>query len=120
KGALSLFLADVNPPTLAANTNCYAHASSGAGLATCVTGARFTAAGTVTTTTLTNVTGTGWIPVNFNAISSGSPLSVEPVDPINNATYFYAYRADTTNFTYEINADMESTKYSYGQSGDVE
>ena len=60
------------------------------------------------------------MPVNFGSISSGSPLSVEPVDPVSNATYFYAYKPDTTNSTFEFNAKMESTKYSNGGGSDVE
>ena len=37
--------------------------------------------------------GTGWIPVNFNAFTAKSPLTVLPVDPINDASkgLFYAY-----------------------------
>ena len=37
--------------------------------------------------------GNGWIPVNFTSISSGSPFSTLPIDPINSATdnLYYAY-----------------------------
>jgi hypothetical protein len=43
-----------------------------------------------------------------------------PVDPINNATYYYAYAASTTGSTYEIDANMESSKYASGGPGDKE
>jgi hypothetical protein len=66
------------------------------------------------------VDGTGWVPVNFSAISSGAPMGNLPDDPINNATYFYAYAASTTGSTYEIDANMESSKYASGGAGDIE
>lgn len=47
----------------------------------------------VTATSTKNADGTGWIPVNFNQISFGSPLSSLPVDPINSTSsnQFYSY-----------------------------
>jgi len=119
KSALSLYLADVSSPTLAGNSStCYFHGSSTAVGSGC--GGRYTTATTNSTTSLKNVTGTGWIPVNFSAISSGAPISVEPVDPINNNTNYYSYAADTTNQTFELDAKMESTRYQTGGSSDVE
>lgn len=67
------------------------------------------------TNALTNITGTGWIPLNFTALSTGSPLSSLPLDPVNNATYYYAFKS-TTAMTFEINANMESTKFSSGSN----
>jgi hypothetical protein len=119
KSALSLYLADVASPSLgASSSHCYAHSSST--LTACNTGTRFSTAGTVVTSTALTTAGSGWLPVNFTAISAGSPISSLPVDPVNSATYFYAYRADTTNLTFEINADMESTKFAQSGSSDVE
>jgi prepilin-type N-terminal cleavage/methylation domain-containing protein len=121
KGAISLYLAD-GQTTLPSTSNCYAHASSSVSSSSCTAGsnpARFAVAGTWATISLTNATGTGWLPINFTLISSGSPLSAEPIDPVNNNTNFYAYRTGA-NSTFELNADMESTKYSNGQSNDVE
>ncbi len=119
KSSLSLYLSDVASPSLAGNSStCYAHGSSTVATSGC--GNRYSTATTVSTTSLRNVTGTGWIPVNFTAISSGAPLSVEPVDPVNNATYFYTYAADTTNQTFEMNAKLESTRYSNGGGNDAE
>lgn len=66
----------------------------------------------------TTVDGTGWVPINFNAISSGSPLSRLPIDPVNDTIYFYGFKSSST-LRYELNAKMESTKYSYGGTGDV-
>ena len=43
-----------------------------------------------------------------------------PDDPVNSATYYYAYRPDATANTFELTADMESTKFSQSGSSDVE
>lgn len=53
------------------------------------------------------VDGTGWIPINFTTISSGSPFSALPLDPQNNATYHYVFGVDVTAKTYEINCKFE-------------
>lgn len=120
RSSLSLYIVEVASSSIATNSStCYAHASSSV-VASSGCGGRYTTATTVSTSSSRGVTGTGWIPVNFAAINAGSPLSVEPVDPINNATYFYSYAADTTNVTFEIDAKMESTRYSNAGSGDVE
>ena len=109
--ALSLYLVDVATSSAMGNYNtCYVHASSGATLANCQ--ARF-ASGISTTSLIASqaVNGQGWIPVNLTAISSGSPLPRYPIDPTNNATYYYAFRPGTTTGFYEINAVLESSKY---------
>ena len=119
KSAISLYLADVAVPSIGATANCYASASSTQS-GSCL-GTRFAGvAGTWLTTSSLAVSGTGWIPVNFNSISAGAPVSALPIDPVNSATYFYAYRADATAGTFEMNANMESTKFSTGGSSDVE
>ncbi len=66
-----------------------------------------------------NVNGTGWVPVNFSAISAGAPFGSLPVDPTNNPSsdLYYTYTTDGTY--YEVTAAMESTKYQKGGSGDV-
>jgi len=66
------------------------------------------------------VDGTGWIPVNLSSISGGAPLSVLPVDPTNDITYFYSYACDNTAKTYELEANMESTRYANGGTDDKE
>ena len=57
------------------------------------------------------VDGSGWIPVNFGLISSGSPFSVLPVDPVNAvaAGNYYTY---VTGGSYELTAVLESDKQS--------
>ena len=66
----------------------------------------------------TVVNGNGWVPVNFNQISSGSPLSRLPLDPVNDGSYFYAFKSSST-LLYELDARMESNKYGPGGVGDI-
>ena len=64
--------------------------------------------------------GTGWLPINLDALPSGSPISNLPIDPVNtiaapatvaatDLVYRYACRAD--NLTYEIDATLESSAF---------
>ncbi len=76
-----------------------------------------TSVNTVTSSASRAVNGTGWLPVNFSAISSGAPIGSLPVDPVNNASYTYTYSPSST--VYKIAAKMESAKYSYGGPSDV-
>ncbi|KKT92178.1 MAG: hypothetical protein UW92_C0005G0026 [Candidatus Jorgensenbacteria bacterium GW2011_GWA2_45_13] len=111
--ALALYLSDVASASLgscsASNARCTANGTNG-----------FTTRTACSVATSTSVTGSGWIDVNFNSISSGSPLARLPIDPVNSTTYFYAYGCNDTLKTYEIDAHMESTKYASGGGGDVE
>ena len=69
--------------------------------------------------------GTGWIPIKFNSISSGTPLSVLPLDPLNNETYHYILGVDPENKTYEINCffelseNIKKVSTDGGNNGDV-
>lgn len=55
------------------------------------------------------VDGTGWIPVNFTKLSTGSPISKLPIDPINTTStgLYYAY---VTGPSYKLTALFESEK----------
>ncbi len=120
KSAVSLYLADVSSPSIGSNNTCGATVEVPTST-TCNT--RFTGA-TIATSQLRifTIDGTGWVPVNFNAISSGAPLGTLPRDPTNasNSGLFYAYQASSTGLVFEFNANMESSKYVNGGSGDVE
>src|SRR5581483_10640682 len=75
----------------------------------------------VNASTSRNINGSGWIPVNFTAISAGSPFGQEPVDPlVSSNRYFYSYFATSSNNTFKVAATMESQKYAAGGGGDVE
>ncbi len=108
RNAISLYLADRGSSANIGNSSlCYIYDSA---TSTALCGGRF-ATGTTTSSAARTVAGSGWIPINFSAISSGSPLSVLPVDPSNGATYYYAYKGNSTSYDFEINAVLESTKY---------
>lgn len=64
------------------------------------------------TTTLTKVDGTGWIPVDFTQFSAGSILSRLPVDPVNATTsgLYYAYIPGS----WHLSAGLESVKQRAG------
>lgn len=57
--------------------------------------------------TYRKVDGTGWIPVNFLSTQAGSSLSILPVDPTNNSSYYYSYIPGSWVLTVKI----ESVKY---------
>jgi prepilin-type N-terminal cleavage/methylation domain-containing protein len=114
--ALSLYFVDVSSPTQGTSTNCYVFSSTGSVTTTC--SGRFSGATTVVTSSSQAVNGFGWIPVNLSAISSGSPLPRYPIDPTQSNPYFYAYRPSSTIGYYEINAQLESSKYANQASTD--
>jgi prepilin-type N-terminal cleavage/methylation domain-containing protein len=107
--ALALYLSDVASPSFTATTTCTATSTGGAH-PTGFTTAQVNASTTVGTT--------AWVNVNFSSISSGSPLARLPIDPVNDATYHYCYKSSST-LIYELDANMESSKYG-GGSSDVE
>lgn len=121
RSALTLYLAsvtsaDLDGGTSSCSTLCYTHASGVA--VNC--GSRH---GTKTTTIdgTREVNGSGWLPVDFTGISGGAPMALLPIDPTNDATYFYSYACDNTAKTFELDANMESSRYSSPSgSGDVE
>ena len=69
------------------------------------------------------VDGTGWIPVNFGAVTAGSPISNLPIDPTNivsttpvNTDLVYRYACAAPSGTgvspsYELDAVLESAAY---------
>lgn len=76
--------------------------------------------GQVAAAALAKVDGTGWIPVNFDAMTQGSPISALPVDPVNTVAtpatpkatdLVYRYGCYSTTMTYEVDARLESNEY---------
>ena len=63
--------------------------------------------------------GTGWIPVNFSSVTTGSPLGSLPIDPTNasSSRLYYAYA--TNGSSYEVTSPMESQKYRLGGANDA-
>jgi prepilin-type N-terminal cleavage/methylation domain-containing protein len=101
--AITLWLTTADSPSMTASTSAMV----------ATTTAIFSVSGQPTTGTVktgTGVTGTGWVPVNLTQATGGSPLGALPIDPTNNASYMYAY-CQTATTTFEVNARLESTKY---------
>ncbi len=63
--------------------------------------------------------GTGWVPIDFSSISSGSPFGSLPVDPVNQTSSHLYYTYATNGSQFEVTAAMESQKYRLGGSGNV-
>ena len=69
---------------------------------------------------------TGWIPVNFDSLIGGSPISNLPIDPINaigsldsgtaisSSTLAYRYACSVTPLAFEVDAVLESNTYTTG------
>ena len=132
KSGIAFYLASVSSNLfIGTSTECDIDAqgiTAGAtrvGTTTCLTWfATDTGSPLVVSTTLANntlVTGAGWIPINFNAITAGgSPLGSLPHDPLDNdGFHFYSYMASSTGLVFKLDAHMESLKYSNGGGNDV-
>ncbi len=65
----------------------------------------------VSSTVSRDVDGTGWIPLNFKNISSGSPFGSLPMDPSNTSSSGLYYSYMTNGTSYELIAGAESEKY---------
>jgi prepilin-type N-terminal cleavage/methylation domain-containing protein len=120
RNALALYVSTVTSPdmdggTTSCSTLCYVGTSGVA--AAC--GGRH-AGKTTTIDTTREVNGGGWIPVDLSGIPGGAPLAVLPIDPSNTTTNFYSYACDDTAKTFELNAKLESTRYSAGGPDDRE
>ena len=100
KSAIGLYLATATSPSIAASTTCT--------ITSCFSPF---ATSTLTVTSSTVVTGGGWVAVDLTGTTGGSPLSALPLYPTNSTTYYYAFKGDSTNKTFELNGRLESTKY---------
>lgn len=113
KGAINLYLTSATTPDLTTGVAGDA--------ARCMVGTAspFAMLASVCVTNATRaVNGTGWVLADIGSITGGSPLPTLPQDPTNNATYFYAYAANETANTYELDAKLESTKFTTDQDLD--
>ncbi|MEK7542873.1 MAG: type II secretion system protein [Patescibacteria group bacterium] len=114
--AIALYLSDYASPAFTATGKC----TSGTTKPTNMSQA-------CTNSTSTLVDGNGWVPINFTSISSGSPLAKLPMDPNNGSTNCagtvnvcsYVFASNTSE-QYELDANMESTKYGTSGGADVE
>ena len=104
KSAIALYLATADSPAVGATSKGTVSTACWFGT-TCTT----TCSGISTSTA---VDSTGWVNVDLTGTAGGSPLSALPLDPSQTAAYQYTYIGDATNLTFELNANLESTKYS--------
>src|SRR3989344_4288742 len=121
--ALGLYLATVSSPDFQnglATTTCVVGGDQA--VVTCSGSTRYSAGITATATTTVAIAratdATGWVRVNFGSIPGGSPLVGLPLDPVNDATYFYAYGHDTLK--YELTANLERERYASSGTDDRE
>jgi len=116
--AIAFYLADQSSPDLGVCTTTYGRFTAA------TTTSPYTTAVSTSTVSSTAVSGTGWVDINFASTTGGSPIARLPADPVNSVSgsndYFYGYACDDTNKYYELNANMESTKYANGGGSDVE
>lgn len=144
KTALGLYLTSTTTPSLAgtANAGCKAAPSTAwaavvgpkiyyslpgsAVVSTTLDGATIAVGSQDLTTASSTLTdGTGWIPVNFDTLTGGSPISNLPLDPTNafggtdtgatslvtSSSLMYRYACSVTPLAFELDAVLESTAY---------
>jgi len=124
--AINYYVVNVSNPELggqSATTGCLDDAS-GKTTYSHVSGVLYTGT-TASSTTVQATDGTGWIHLNLSGLAGGSPLAKWPVDPnltVYDATppRYYAYLCNHANTTFTLYANMESTTYAKGGTGDVE
>jgi len=128
KSAIALYASTVSLPALdgAAGTLC-----AGNLWGTISSTTPFTTAHNIfrySSATTTVGTG-GWVPVALNETSGGSPISALPLDPVGvsattfsntNPLYAYFYTCNTAGMVFELNGNLESTRYSLGGGDDKE
>ena len=78
--------------------------------------------GAITSSTPSLTSGYGWIPINFDGMTGGSPISNLPLDPtntvsltapsVNLSSLVYRYGCAQSPLSYEIDATLESAAYS--------
>ena len=96
--------------TTSAGSNC-----SSLGLLTLPTGYGYHCAGP---NYYRKTDGTGWIPINFSSITTGSPLGTLPTDPVNASSSRLYYTYTTNGTLFEATAPMESQNYGLGGAND--
>lgn len=64
------------------------------------------------------IDGTGWMPVNFAAMTGSVPLATLPIDPINTVADGRYYAFTASGRKYELSSGIESEKYAFGGESD--
>jgi len=114
KTAIAYYITETSSPSIGTVNNTFSDVAT----ASCF-GA---ASGTQALTT----GGAGWIPINFDGMTGGSPIGSLPTDPNKTAIgdtpgRYYVYGVlSATDYTFKLVANMESAYYSKDGDGDVE
>lgn len=124
--ALGLYVSTVGSFDVAsgtADTQCVSSVNTQ--VASCI--GRYTSDGTPPTTSsspsaanLRKVEGSGWVAAGLSDVPGGTPLSILPIDPTNNDTYFYTYWGHQANKKFKLTSNLESVRYSFGGGDDKE
>ncbi len=117
KSALAFYLSTVGfkPGDLGAAGSCYVYNPASVALSAGCGGRHATVTNVSRSSLKVNDPTVGWVPVNFDNVPGGAPLSVLPKDPSNDiANGFYYSYVGTDAGTFELDANMESGRYSYG------
>ena len=104
--AIALYFADVAPSSMTASS-------------TCTTGTTFPGGSTCVNKSCNGLTCTCLVANKFTNNTTCSPLPPLPLDPINTGSLYYAAKVSSTVGAYEINANMESIKYSSTTASEV-
>src|SRR5680860_1557725 len=115
KTAIAYYITEAPTPSIGTVTPTYSEVAS----VTCMSRA-------ADASVLLTTGSTGWIPIDFNGMTGGSPIGSLPKDPnptiaTDNPGRYYVYLVgNATDYTFELVANMESTYYTTGGGGDVE
>ena len=122
RSAIVLYMATASSPDLDGSGGAFTCGTHfGATLSGVTT--TFVTASTLAQGGVFSVAGLGWVPINFSGTTGGSPLGALPRDPSNATTtspLYYTYSCNNASSTFELNANMESSRYSNGGADDVE
>ncbi|PIR86689.1 MAG: hypothetical protein COU11_04230 [Candidatus Harrisonbacteria bacterium CG10_big_fil_rev_8_21_14_0_10_49_15] len=97
RAAINFYLSTATTPAITTALRSTAQTSCGVG--TCAVYNVYT------------VTGDGWVAIDLSGATGGSPLATLPQDPTNSGSIQYSFEGASSTLLYEMNADMESTKY---------
>jgi len=126
KTSVSLYLTDGNTNIASSSSGyaaCYLSTPPAVSTTSAKCGGIFTSAAIISNASSSaanyrKTDSTGWVPVNFSAMSLGTTFGSLPVDPTNDSGHFYAYAATSTSL-FELGTFIESKKYSTGGSSVV-
>jgi len=129
KSGINLYLSTVIGASL--DNNSGADCTSGSLWGTLASTTVFTGAHTTFkyASATTTVGVNGWIPIALNNTPGGAPLSALPLDPVGvsgslssntNPLYAYFYTCSSTGEVFELNANLESSRYAQSGNDDKE